>query len=128
MKIIMTFLLLNSIAFAADVTPESKFLVKAVSPETDASKLAGPQVKVLPPHRKIAYASQLPSPGHRDELFKKSGLSSSIESWDDFEKDSLYLRLTKSGSRPIDRILLKYPDLKREALEKAQELIQAEAR
>ncbi len=129
MKFIISFLLLTStVTFAGDVGPETKHLVKAVSPEIDVSSLAGPQVKVLPAHRKVAYASELPSPADRDELFQKSGLTSSLENWDDFDKDSLYIKLTKQGSRVIDRILEKNPDLNRSALEKAQKLIKAEAR
>ncbi len=128
MKFIITILyLISGFAFAGDTGPEQKFLVKAVASDTDVSSLAGPQVKVLPPHRKVAYASGLPSPADRDELFRKSGLSSSIENWDDFDKDSLYIKLTKNGAKVIDRILIKYPDLDRTSLEKAQELIKAEA-
>lgn len=129
MKFIITSLfLLSTFAFAGDVGPEPKFLVKSVAPDTDVSSLAGPQVKVLPAHRKVAYDSQLPSAADRDELFQKSGLSSAVENWDDFDKDSLYIKLTKSGSRTIDRILVKHPDLDRSALEKAQALIKAEAK
>lgn len=127
MKILLSFLILvSSMAFAGDVGPEKKFLVKAVSPDVDVSTLATPQVKILPAHRKVAYDSQLPSPADRDDVFQRSGLSGSIENWDDFDKDSLYIKLTKSGSKVIDRILIKYPDLNRASLEKAQTLIKAE--
>lgn len=126
MKFIIPFLILLNAAFAGDVGPEKKFLVKAVSPEVDVSTLSAPNVKILPAHRKVAYDSQLPSPADRDEVFQKSGLSSAIENWDDFDKDSLYIKLTKSGSKVIDRIMIKYPDLERASLEKAQSLIKAE--
>lgn len=125
MKFITFILLLSAHVFAGDLGPEQKFLVKSVD-GTDVSKLGGPQVKVLPAHRKVANSSNLPSVADRDRIFLESGLEPQIKDWDDFDKDSLYLKLQRKGAKAIERVLAKYPDLKRESLEKAQELIAKE--
>lgn len=125
MKLFTFILLLSAYSFAGDLGPEQKFLVKSVD-GTDLNSLAGPQVKVLPAHRKVANSSNLPSVADRDRIFSASGLEPQIKDWDDFEKDSLYLKLQRKGSKTIERVLVKHPDLKRESLEKAQELIAKE--
>jgi hypothetical protein len=122
MKFFLLLTLFTALAIAGDSGQEAKFLVKSVD-GTDVSTLKGPMVKVLPPHRAIAYASGLPTVAERDKVFQDSGLSKALEEWDDFDKDSLYLKLKKKGSAPIERILLKFPELPRTALEKAQKEI-----
>lgn len=125
MKLILVLALFTSFCYAGDPSPESKFLVKSVD-GTDVQELAKPDIKILPVHRGVANASHLPSVADRNQIFEKSGLAPAIENWDDFDKDSLYLKLSKKGSAPVDRVLAKHPDLSREALEKAQALIAKE--
>jgi hypothetical protein len=125
MKYFLVLSFLTSLCFAGDPTPEEKFLVKSVD-GTDVKSLAAPNVKILPAHRGVANSSNLPSIADRNQIFEKSGLAASIENWDDFDKDSLYLKLQKKGSGPIERVLAKHPDLSRAAFEKAQELIAKE--
>ena len=125
MKFFLVLALISSLTFAGDPSPESKFLVKSVD-GTDVEPLAKPDIKILPAHRGVANSSQLPSIAERNQVFEKSGLGPIVESWDDFDKDSLYLKLTKKGPAPIERLLQKYPSLPKAALEKAQELIAKE--
>lgn len=125
MKFLLLFTLLASATFAGENSNEKKFLVKSVD-GSDISSLKKPDLKILPPHRSIAYSSGLPSIDDRNRIFDQSGLGKLIENWDDFDKDSLFLKLKKKGPAPIERLLIKYPDLPRKSLEKAQELIAKE--
>lgn len=121
MKIIILLFVLAPHAFSSDIHREEKFLTKSVS-GVDITPLKAPNVK-LQVHRNPAYASELPNIKERNAIFLASGLSEATENWDDFEKDSLYLKLERPGSAPIERILKKHPELKREALEQAQKMI-----
>lgn len=125
MKFVLFAFLFTLFAHAGDLKPESKFFVKSVD-GSDVKSLAAPNVKVLPPHRKVANDSYLPSVADRDRIFQESGLLSQLKDWDDFEKDALYLKLQKKGPMTIDRLVVKYPDLKRENLEAAQKIITKE--
>lgn len=125
MKLSILFVLFLSPAFAGDVIPQKEFLVKSVG-DNDISSLEAPGVKILPAHRKVANSSQLPSVADRDRIFEESGLAVKMKDWDDFEKDSIYLKLTKKGKGPVDRVLMKYPDLDRATLEATQALIAKE--
>lgn len=126
MKLFFSLLFLSSqLSLAGDLGPEPKFLVKSVD-GTDVKSLAAPNVKILPAHRSVANASMLPSVADRDQIFQESGLAPAIKDWDDFDKDSLYLKLQKKGAKTIDRILEKHPGLKRQTLEATQALIAKE--
>ena len=122
MKFLLPLVFFFSFAHAGELGSEPKFLVKSVD-GTDLKSLSAPNVKVLPPHRGVANDSFLPSVADRDRIFQKSGLLPKIKDWDDFEKDALYLKLQKKGKSPIERILLKHPELDRATLETTQKLI-----
>ncbi len=122
MKKLIFLMLISSCAFAGDASKEDKFLVLPVDENIDASSLGGPNVKVLP-HQNSTYSSGLPSVTVRNKIFKQSGLSGALENWDDFEKDSLYLKLSRPGPKAIERVLSKHPELEKSKLETAQELI-----
>ncbi len=124
MKLFLCLCLILKVAYAGQAGPGDKFLVKSVD-GSDLSLMKSKITKVLPAHRKVASPSFLPSVEERDKVFKESKLFSSIASWDDFDKDSLYLKLSQKGPNAIDGVLKKYPALNRTNLETAQKLILA---
>jgi hypothetical protein len=122
MKKILLLALISACALAGDPSKEDKFLILPTDESVDVSPLAGDNIRILPA-QDPPYSSGLPSVSVRNKIFKQSGLSEAIENWDDFEKDSLYLKLSKPGPKPIERIVSKHPELEKGSLEKAQELI-----
>lgn len=127
MKFVFLLFILINVSFAGDVSKETKFLVKSVD-GTDLESLQSNSIKVVPTARKVASSSILPPISWREEVFDQSGLNPQLKDWDDFEKDSLYLKLRVKGDKAIDEIQKKFPELKRQGLLKAQKMISQEER
>lgn len=123
MKYFLLMFLSVPLAMAGDVSPEDKFLVLPTDESVNADTFKNDQVKVLPAHKSENYKTMLPSVDERDEVFELAGLTKDIRKWDDFEKDSLYLSLSRPGGSTIQRLLLKYPKLSISALKSAQKMI-----
>lgn len=99
------------------------FSIRPTDPSIDLKSLSNNNVTVLEAYDQNSYKSNLPSIEKRDKAFEECGISEQIKNWDDFEKDSLYIKLSNPGANTINLILKKYPDFSRKSLEKAQMII-----
>ena len=122
--IIILTTLLGAYCFAGDsVNKDDQFFVRPVDPKIDASKLSSKNVTILPAYDQSSYKSSLPSPEFRNKIFTESNLWEQVKDWDDFELDSLYIKLERGGDKAVSNVLSKYPKLNPNALERAQHLI-----
>ena len=67
--------------------------------------------------------SLLPSIEFRNKTFTESGLMELVRNLDDFELDSIFIKLRQNDESQITNLMMKYPNLNRSVLKKAQALI-----
>lgn len=124
MKSIVVILSLFSISiFAGEKEQQDQFFIRPTDPTIDASQLASKNVKVLPAYDQSSSKTSLPSIELRNKVFVESNLWEKVKDWDDFDRDSLYINLERSGEVVIAFILKKHPELDKQSLERAQSLI-----
>jgi hypothetical protein len=127
---VMLFAVLSVNCFYSNVRADDGqgFYVQPADSSVDTKKIKL-KTTVVPAPSQTPSQSHLPSLEERDQVFKKSGLTSLIKNFDSFDLDSLYLRLREKDDQAISRITKKYKNLEgHEAnLKSAQNLIAAGA-
>jgi hypothetical protein len=116
--------LLGSVLLVGESWAESgsgQFQVQALDPNFDVSAMKGPGVQVHSYAEATEPARQLPSPHDEDRLFTEAGVSSMISSWDQADRDLLFLR---SRDFTGERLKELYPRLSLKALKKLVTLAQ----
>lgn len=125
MKYIAIFLLIASFkSFAGDKEDNNpEYQIKVYDNDIDVKEMESKGIKVIPDNGFAVEKSSLPSIEFRNKVFNESGLMELVREQDDFELDSIYIKLKQNDEMSITRLIAKYPKLNKEILKKAQKMI-----
>jgi hypothetical protein len=83
----------------------AEFNIQQIDPHTSIDSMKGPNVHL---HSASEINGSLPSVDTRNEIFKKAGLQNDTKSWDELDKDMLYVA---AKSAKLDALKKKYPKI-----------------
>ena len=105
------------------------FYIQPTDSSLDVSHLTNKPAVILDAPSHEPPKSILPSLETRDKIYSEAGLTEAVSQLDEFDKDSIYLRLRSNDKQIIDKIVAKFSQLRghEDGLKKAQSLISLES-
>ena len=97
-------------------TPTQKIQIHQMRPDYDVSGLKSPDVEIHP-YKKNHGASV--NREEREDALTESGLEPAVKSWDELDRDVLYL---KAQNLPFEKLTSQYPKIDKKALKKFYDL------
>ena len=95
-------------------TPTQKVQIHQMRPDYDVSSLKSPDVEIHPYNAKKSHGASV-NREEREEAITESGLKETVKSWDELDRDVLYL---KAQNLPFEKLTAQYPKIDKTVLKK----------
>ena len=118
---IVASLLFCQLAFAqsdAAPTDSPKVQIHQMKPDYDVSGLKSPDVEIHPYQEKKNQSASV-NREEREDAIAQAGLKEAVKSWDELDRDVLYL---KAQNLPFEKLTSQYPKIDKTALKKFYEV------